>query len=108
MQAFQTSSVLQTFTGGTSAPTSVQVKTADGIQGGQVILTNTSSTIDVVVGWGSTDAIAKLNAVAGNSSNQYYLLRGTQVVVSAGNESYFTGITGTSTAIVYVQAGQGN
>ena len=106
MTAFQPQGTVLSFTADATAPTSVEPKALSGLQSGTVALTNTSSSVDAVVGWGATDAQAKLNAVAGANQNQYYLLRGTQVIVSA-NAPYFTGIAA-SACIVKVQAGTGN
>lgn len=105
MIAFQPDGPILSFTADTSAPTSVQVVPSS-VQSGQVILTNTDATDDCVVGWGQNDAAAKANAVAGNSQNQYFLLHGTQVVITATGP-YFTGIAGAS-CVVKVQAGTGN
>ncbi len=107
MIAFQPKGPVQSFTAATSAPTSVNVQPLTGLQSSQVMLTNVSSTIDAVIGWGTTDALAKLAAVAGAGSQQYYLLRGTQVVVSATGP-FFTGISVSSTAVIEIQPGVGN
>lgn len=115
MIAFIPTSTVFSFTGATTAPTSVQPLSTDGTNKMQFMLTNTDSTNDCVIGWGSTDAIAKVNAAspsaptaAPNPTFCYYLLHSTQVVVTAPQGSYFTGITGSSTAIVKVQCGYGN
>lgn len=109
MIAFQPKGPVQSFTAAGSAPTSITVVPMAGLQAAQVMLTNISSTIDVTVGWGASDTEAKANAVAGlaGCAKQYYLLRGTQVVVSAKGP-YFTGISVSSTAVVEVQPGTGN
>ena len=106
MIAFQPDGPVLSFTADATAPTSVQVLPTSGLQSGQVMLTNTDSSDDCVVGWGQSDQLAKDAAVAGASPNQYYLLRGTQVVISAKG-TYFTGIAGAA-CIVKVQAGTGN
>ena len=111
MNAFVPKGPLLSFTGANTAPTSVQVVSLDNIVDQQVCLTNTDTSNDCVVGWGASDAVAKLNAAAGSTvCNCYYLLHGTQVVVGAPSGSYFSGITpGSSvTAVVKVQAGTGN
>lgn len=108
MIAFDPNGPLLSFTAATSAPTSVQAISLDSVQNQQYVLTNTSSSIDAVIGWGQTDAAAKLAAAAGsNTSNCYYLLHGSQVVITAATNAYFSGITASSSALVYVQTGYG-
>ncbi len=107
MIAFESQGPILAFTSASSAPTSVQALPSSNLQSGQVMLTNVSSTIDAVIGWGETDTKAKENSVLGASQNQYYLLRGTQVVISAKGP-YFTGIAVSSTADIKVQSGTGN
>ena len=111
MLAFRPSGPLLSFTGATSAPTSVQAISFDGVDEVQVMLTNTDSAIDCVVGWGYTDAIAKAAAAAPATPagvNCYYLLHSTQVCVTVPAKAYFSGITGSSTAVIKVQPGYGN
>lgn len=108
MSAFSPKGPLLNFTAATSAPTSVQAISLDGVQEQQVVLTNTSGSVDAVIGWGTSDAIAKLAAAAGTSVvNCYYLMHGTQVTLTVPAASYFSGITSASTAVIYVQAGSG-
>lgn len=111
MAAFRTQGPLLSFTGATTAPTSVLPtgETVGNVQRQQYVLTNTDGTTDCVVGWGATDTIAKAASVVANASqNCYYLLRGTQVVISAQVGSSFTGTTAASTAIIKVQSGEGD
>jgi hypothetical protein len=105
--AFQPLGPIVGFTADTSAPTAQQAGVTGDVRGPQVMLTNTSSTVDVVVGWGSDSPGAKAAAASTTSESQYYLLRGSQVVISVGSGAYFTGITSSSTAVVKVQAGVG-
>ncbi len=110
MIAFDTQGPLLSFTGANTAPTSVHAISLDGVQQMQVMLTNTDTANDCVIGWGANDAAAKLNAVAGaGCSNCYYLLARSQVVVTTGSGMFFTGITPGSavTAVIKVQAGYG-
>jgi hypothetical protein len=108
MIAFQPKGALLSFTADATAPTSVQALSLASEQAQQFMLTNISASVDVVVGWGSSDVAAKLNAAAGTTVQKcYYLMHGTQVVITAGANSYFTGI-GASSAVVKVQAGIGN
>ncbi len=108
MVAFTPQGNLASFTGATSAPTSVRSLGQTGVGNQQYMLTNTDAAIDCVVGWGQSDTEAKLNAAAGATvMNCYFLLHGTQVVITGPREAYFSGITGSSTAVVKVQAGNG-
>lgn len=109
MIAFQPKGPLLSFTAATSAPTSVQAISLSNSNAQQILVTNVSSTIDVVIGWGQTDAEAKLNAAAGSTvQNCSYVLRGTQVVITAAPNAYISGISVSSTAVMWVQAGLGN
>ena len=109
MIAFRPAGPLLGFTAAASAPTSVQAISLDGVQQQQVVITNTDTTNDAVVGWGISDAVAKLNAAAAASvQNCTYVLHASQIVVTVPSNSYFSGITGSSTAVVKVQAGYGN
>ena len=109
MIAFTPTGPLLSFTSASSAPTSVQAISVDGVRDTQIMLTNIDSTNNCVVGWGSTDAEAKLNAAAPVSTNKcYYLLHSTQVVVTVPTDSYVTGIAVASTAVIKVQVGYGN
>lgn len=104
MQAFQPLSPVYTFTANSSAPSSVQPVSAGTVRATQVMITNVSATVTVVVGWGSSDAIAKANAVINSSSQQFAIAPLTQIPISVAETTYFTGI-GASSAVVYVQAG---
>ncbi len=105
MIPFNPTAPINSFTAATSAPTSVQSLPLSDVANQQYVLTNTDASIDATVGWGQTDAEAKANAVAGNSQRQFWLVHGTQVVITAAPGAYFTGITGSSTAVIKVQAG---
>lgn len=97
---------LASFTGATSAPTSVQSLGPTQIAAQVYHLNNIDAAVDCVVGWGPNDAAAKLNAVAAAGVvNCYYLKANTDAYIVAGSDAYFSGITGSSTAIVKVQAG---
>ncbi len=97
---------LASFTGATSAPTSVQSTGQTQIQSMVFHLNNIDAAVDCVVGWGTTDTDAKRNAAAGAATiNCYYLKANTDAYVVAGSNSYWSGITGSSTAVVKVQAG---
>lgn len=110
MIAFTPSGAIQSFTGANTAPTAVQATSASGVGTQQYCLTNTDQSNDCVVAWGQTAAGAALNAVvASGSTNCYYLLARSQVVVTASDDAYFSGITPGSgvTAVIKVQPGYG-
>ena len=108
MSAFCPTGPILGFTGATTAPTSVQAVTVNNAVDQQVCVTNISATIDCVIGWGQTDAAAKLNAAAGATvCNCFYLPFLKQVILSIPSGSYISGITGSSTAVIKVQAGYG-
>jgi hypothetical protein len=109
MIAFQPTGPILSFTGASSAPTSVQPLSTNGVRNQQFCLTNTDSTNDCVVGWGQTDAEAKLNAAVATASQKcYYLLARSQVIVTAGPEAFFSGIAVASTSVIKVQCGYGS
>ena len=110
MIAFNPTGAVLGFTGANSAPTSVQALSANGVGTQQYCLTNTDVANDCIVGWGSSDAIAKLQAVGGaGNANCYYLLARSQVVITGPVGAFFSGITPGSgvTAVIKVQAGHG-
>jgi hypothetical protein len=108
MIAFNPKGNLASFTGASSAPTSVQSLGPDSGSAQQYVLTNIDPAIDCVVGWGQSDAEAKLNAAGGSAVKCYWLQHSSQVVITAAAGAYFSGITSSSTAVVKVQAGIGN
>lgn len=107
MIAFNPSGPIQSFTAAASAPTSVFATGTTQVGTQQYCITNTDTANDVVLGWGASDAEAKENAASINAKS-YYLMHSTQVVVTASDDAYFTGIAVASTAVVKVQPGIGN
>jgi len=97
-----------TFTGGTSAPTAVQCPTDNNVASQQYVLVNTGA-VSVFFAWGQSAARAEANAVIPTSTPAYgyCVLPATKETVSAPKNAYFTGITGSSTAICYVYPGTG-
>ena len=92
------------FTAATTAPTSVQPILADGIQQTAYRIVSESVTTACVIGWGKSDAEAKANAAAINSNCAVIPAYGLIDIV-APHGSYFSGITSSSTAVMYVQPG---
>lgn len=110
MRAFQPTGNIQSFTAATpNAPTSQQAVSNDQTGNQQYVLTNTDGTNDAIIGWGASDAEAKANAANGTSvKNCYYLLHGTQVVVTGSRDAFFTGISVAGSPVIKVQPGYGN
>lgn len=104
MSIFTPQSAPLTFTAATTAPTSVQPIVASGVQNTQFRISSESSTVSCIIGWGATDAIAKVNATGVNPSCSVVIAYGV-VDVCAPAGSFFTGITPATTALIYVQAG---
>ena len=109
MNAFRPTGPLLSFTGANTVPTSVQAVSNNNTVDQQVCLTNVDAAHDCVVGWGASDAQAKLNAAVANLSQScFYLLHNTQAIVGIPSGSYVTGITPGSgvTAVIEVQSGE--
>jgi hypothetical protein len=109
MVAFTPRGPLLSFIAAGAAPTSVQAISLDNVQVQQISVINTDTTNDCVIGWGQTDAIAKLNAAAGATVvNCKYLLHATDTVITVPPGTFVSGISVAGTATVKVQAGIGN
>lgn len=108
MIAFNPTGPLLSFTAAVVAPTSVQALSTNGVQCSQVCLSNIDGAIDAVIGWGMTDAAAKYAALNPTLvTNVYFLLARSQVVVTAGDDMFFSGATASATAVIKVQPGIG-
>ena len=96
-----------TFTAATSAPTPIQcVSTTLG--GNQYRLLNAGS-VTVFLGVGTTAAQASASAtVVTTTANCIPLLAGTDEIITFQPNAYFTGITSSSTAVVYITCGDGD
>jgi len=109
MNVFRPTGPLLSFTGANAVPTSVQAVSLNNTVDQQVCLTNTDAANDCVVGWGASDAAAKLNAAVANLSQScFYLLHNSQAILGIPSGSYVTGITpgAAVTAVIKVQAGE--
>lgn len=108
MIAFTPTGPLLGFTSASSAPTSVQAISLDGVQDQQVRIVNVDASNDAVIGWGASDTIAKANSGAlASNCNCVYVLRNSSVVVTVPPASFFSGIAVANTAVIKVQAGYG-
>ncbi len=106
MIAFTPLGPIVSFTGATTAPTSVQAVSLNNMNVQTYCIENISATIDCVVGWGADDTTAKANAAAAATvSNCFYMPFGKQRFIIGPPNAYFSGITASSTAVIKVQAG---
>lgn len=121
LQPFTQQGPTVTFTADTTAPTPVQAPGAGNNAPGSYVLSNTG-TVTVFIGYGadqptipgvqqfqSGKALATARAVipTGTPTFCYPLLPGFQVTIAAPPGSWFTGITASSTAAVYITPGDG-
>ena len=96
-----------TFTAATSAPTPVQALSTT-IGGNQYRVVNAGSTL-VFMGVGTSSANATANAVVVSSSQAAIpLLAGTDEIITFPPNAWFTGITSSGTAAIYITPGDGD
>jgi hypothetical protein len=96
-----------TFTAATSAPTPIQAVSTT-LGGNQYRVLNAGS-VTVFMGIGQTAAQATASAtVVTSTANCIPILAGTDEILSFLPNAYFTGITGSSTAVVYITPGDGD
>ena len=95
------------FTAATSAPTPVQALSTT-LGGNQYRVINAGSVV-VFMGVGTTSANASSNAVVVSSTQAAIpLLAGTDEIITFPPNAWFTGITSTGTANVYITPGDGD
>ena len=101
-EAFQPLGLTVNFTGATSAPTAVQPGPSN------VVNTNyrfvNVGTVTVFLGTGTTSALA---VTAASVTTAIPLVAGAVEIMSFAAGTFFTGITASGTAVVYVTQGQG-
>ena len=94
------------FTAATSAPTPVQCNSTT-LGGNQYRIINAGS-VTVFLGYGVASTDASNNAVVVTSTgNAFPLLAGTDEILTFVPNAYFTGITATANASVYITPGDG-
>ena len=94
------------FTASTSAPTPVQALSTT-LGGNQYRIINSGS-VTVFLGYGVASSDAANNAVIVTSTGPAYpLLAGTDEILSFVPNSYFTGITASENAAIYITPGDG-
>lgn len=105
-QAFTKTGNTVTFTAATTAPTPVQAVSAT-LGGNQYRIINAGS-VTVFLGYGTSASDATSNtAVVTTTGTSFPLLAGTDEILTFVPNAYFTGITSSSTASVYITPGDG-
>ena len=95
------------FTAATSAPTPVQAL-SNTIGGNQYRILN-AGLVTVFLGLGASASAATSNAaVVSTTASSIPLLPGTDEILTFVPNAYFTGITSSSTALVYITPGDGD
>jgi len=106
LNAFTKTGNTITFVANTSAPTPVQCLSTT-LGGNQYRVINTG-TITVFLGYGSTSAEAANNAVVVTSSQTAFpLLPSTDEILTFVPNAYFTAISASGTATIYITPGDG-
>lgn len=109
LQAFTPIGNTVTFTSNTTGnvPTPVQATGCSTGSSCQYLITNIGVNT-AFIGFG-TSANATANAVVPTGTSTFVVpsLPGTQIIITTGGGSYFTGITSSGTSIIYVGAGNG-
>ena len=95
------------FTAATSAPTPVQAL-SNTLGGNQYRILNSGS-VTVFMGIGTTSAqTSNSTAVVTTTGNSIPLLAGTDEILTFVPNAYFSGITSSGTAVIYVTPGDGS
>ena len=106
LNAFQKTGNTVTFTAAVSAPTPVQCASTT-LGGNQYRIINAGTTT-VFLGYGADAANATSSAVAVTSSQPSFpLLPSTDEILTFVPNAYFTGVTASGTAQVYITCGDG-
>jgi len=96
-----------TFTAATTAPAAVQAVSTT-LGGNQYRILNAGSVV-AFLGIGTTAAAANAAAVAVTSSGSAIpLLAGTDEIITFAPNAFFTAVTASSTAVIYVSPGDGS
>jgi hypothetical protein len=107
IQAFTRTGNTVTFLAATTAPTAVQAVSTT-LGGNQYRIINAGS-VTVFLGYGADGASANSNAaVITTTGTSIPLLPGTDEILSFVPNAYFTGITASSNATIYVTPGDGS
>ena len=95
------------FTASTTAPTPVNVQPFSTIYGANQYRIINTGTVVVFLGIGTTSATANTNATTTMPSPAIPLLPGTDEILTFAPNAYFTGVTASGTAQVYITSGDG-
>ena len=106
IMAFQKTGNTITFTAATSAPTPVQSSSTT-LGGNQYRIINTG-TVTVFLGYGTTASEATNNAtIVTTTGPAFPLLPNTDEILTFVPNAYFTGVTSSGTATIYITCGDG-
>jgi hypothetical protein len=106
LNAFTKTGNTVAFVASTTAPTPVQCLSTT-LGGNQYRIIN-SGTVTVFLGYGTTSSDSSNNAVVVTTTGlSFPLLAGTDEILTFVPNAYFTGITSTGTASVYITPGDG-
>ena len=106
LNAFTKTGNTVAFTANTAAPTAVQCLSTT-LGGNQYRVIN-SGTVTVFLGYGTSASDASNNAVVVTTSGlSFPLLAGTDEILTFVPNAYFTGVTSSGTASVYITPGDG-
>ena len=103
--AFNAQGQTVSFTAANTAPATVQCTSYSGAANQYRILN--AGTVTVFLGAGQDAATANTNATSTFPSNTIPLLAGTDEILSFVPNAYFTGITASGTATIYITPGSG-
>ena len=109
VNAFTVTGNTVTLTAATSAPTPVQCSSAT-LGGNQYRIINTSTTITAYLSFAATSADATTNCViptGGTPTRTLPILPATDEIITFVPNAYFTAITSSSTAVLYITPGDG-
>jgi hypothetical protein len=110
LSAFQMQGKTVTFTAAVAAPATVQCK-GDGNNQPQTYVISNTGNVGVFITCESTSDLATANAVipvGGTPIRCFYLpAGGAQITISGPPNAYFTGITASGTAPIYITPGEG-
>ena len=105
-QAFTKTGNTVVFTANVAAPTAVQAVSTT-LGGNQYRIINAGS-VTVFLGYGTTSSDASNNAAVITSTGlSYPLLAGTDEILTFQPNAYFTGITASGNATIYISPGDG-
>jgi hypothetical protein len=106
INAFTKTGNTVTFTAATSAPSPVQCSSST-LGGNQYRIINNGS-VTVFLGYGTTSSDASNNAVVVSTTGAAFpLLPNTDEILTFVPNAYFTGITSSGNAVIYITPGDG-